>query len=72
MAYEFTGMEDAMAVAAEPRARLECAVVALIAEFMGAATGTRPPLERHMFPSEMEPALKRLCDGLIQVVHECS
>jgi hypothetical protein len=53
------------------RQRLEGAVVALVAEFIGAITGTRPPLERALFPPEMEPALKRLCDGLIQVVREC-
>jgi hypothetical protein len=72
MAYKFTGMEDAMAVAPEARVRLEGAVVALVAEFMGAATGLRPPSDRAGFPPELEPALKRLCDGLIQVVRECT
>jgi hypothetical protein len=54
------------------RLRLEGAVVALVAEFLGEITGMRPPWERRLFPPEMEPALKRLCDGLIQVVRECS
>ena len=66
MTYEFTGMED------ERRRRLEGAVVALVAEFLGNITGLLPPLERRLFPPEMEPPLKRLCDGLIKVVHECT
>jgi hypothetical protein len=52
------------------RQRLEGAVVALVAEFMGTVTGTRPPLERTLFPPEMEPALKRLVDGLIKLLHD--
>lgn len=56
--------------ASEVRARLESAVVALVAEFMGAVTGMRPPMERRLFPEHMEVPLQRLCDGLIQVVQE--
>jgi hypothetical protein len=70
MTYEFTGVEDEMAMEPERRARLEGAVIALVAEFMGTVTGTRPPMECALFPPEMRPALARLCDGLIQVVHE--
>jgi hypothetical protein len=72
MSYEFTGMEDKLALAPEQRVRLEGAVLALVAEFVGAVTGLRPPIESAVFPPEMRPALDRLCDGLIQVVHECS
>lgn len=50
------------------RKRLESAIVALLAEFVGTVTGTQPPLERTLFPAEMEPALKQLCDGLIEIL----
>lgn len=52
------------------RLRMESAMVALVAEFVGSITGLRPPLERRLFPPEYEPALKRLCDGAVQVVKE--
>ena len=58
-------------VAGAIRVRFEAAVVALVAEFVGSLTGLRPPLERALFPPDQEPALKRLCDGLIQLVREC-
>ena len=52
------------------RMRMEKAAVALVAEFIGAITGLRPPLERELFPAQYEPALKRLCDGMVQLVRE--
>jgi hypothetical protein len=58
-------------VAGANRVRFEAAVVALVAEFIGSLTGLRPPLERALFPPDQEPALNRLCDGLIQLVREC-
>lgn len=52
------------------RAFLDATTVALVAEFIGEITGTRPPSERSAFPPEWEPALQRLCDGLVQAVKE--
>jgi hypothetical protein len=53
------------------RVKFEAAVIALVAEFVGSLTGLRPPLERALFPPDQEPALARLCDGLIQLAREC-
>jgi hypothetical protein len=61
-----------MAMSADQRARLEAVVLVLVAEFVGDLTGLRPPTERSLFPPEHEPALWRLCDGLIQAVRECT
>lgn len=55
----------------DKRLLMEAAMVALVAEFVGAITGLRPPLERRLFPQQHEPALNRLCDGAVQVVKEC-
>ncbi len=52
------------------RAVMESAVVALVAEFIGAVTRVKPPVERELFPPEMKPALDRLCDGLMQLAKE--
>ena len=53
------------------RARFEAATIALLAEFISALTGLRPPSERALFPPDKLPALQRLCDGLLQVLREC-
>jgi hypothetical protein len=47
------------------RTKFEAALIALVAEFIGSLTGLRPPLERALFPPDQEPALNRLCDGII-------
>jgi hypothetical protein len=52
------------------RAVMEAAVLALVAEFLGAITGSRPPVERSQFPPHMKLELDRLVDGLIQVAKE--
>ena len=46
------------------------ATIALIAEFIGSITGTRPPSEAHLFPAEWQPALDTLISGLEQIAQE--
>jgi hypothetical protein len=47
------------------RAEIEASVIALFAQFVGKATGLRPPIERRLFPIALEPHLSQLVDGLL-------
>lgn len=63
-------MESHVAAHDQKLKLLEAASVALVAEFIGAITGLRPPLERNLFPPEYEPGLRRFVDGMVQLVRE--